>query len=96
MTVTRSEIEHVAHLARLGLDDHELDLMADQLSHILVAMESLRDLDTSAIPPTAQVIPLNNVFREDVARPAWPVDEILKNAPRTHHQYFVVPPIMED
>ena len=70
--------------------------MAEQLNHILEAMEALKALDTSAIPPTAQVIPLQTVMREDAARPSWPVDEILRNAPRTDQQQFFVPPVFED
>lgn len=95
MTLSRSEVEHVAFLARLGLDDDELERMADQLSHVLDAMQSLSRLDTSQIPPTAQVIPLRNVMREDVARPSWPADEVLANAPQQRDQQFVVPAVLE-
>lgn len=69
--------------------------MADQLSHILEAMETLKELDTSAIPPTAQVIPLRSVMREDVARPSWPPEEILRNAPRHQRGQFSVPEVFE-
>jgi aspartyl-tRNA(Asn)/glutamyl-tRNA(Gln) amidotransferase subunit C len=95
MAISRAEVEHVARLARLGLADDELDRMAVELNHILDAMQALRRLDTSAIPPTAQVIPLRNVMRDDQPRPAWPVDEILRNAPEARHHQFVVPPVLE-
>ena len=95
MTITRADVQHVARLARLGLDEQEMDRLAAELDHILDAMQALRELDTSAIPPTAQVIPLRNVMREDVARPSWPVDEILKNAPATRDGQFLVPPVLE-
>jgi len=52
-------------------------------------------LDTSAIPPTAQVIPLRNVMRDDVSRRSWPVDEILANAPATLDGQFLVPPVLD-
>ena len=93
--MTRAEVQHVARLARLGLTDEEMDRLASELDHILDAMQALRQLDTSAIPPTAQVIPLRNVMREDVPRPAWPVEEILQNAPATRDQQFLVPPVLE-
>jgi aspartyl-tRNA(Asn)/glutamyl-tRNA(Gln) amidotransferase subunit C len=96
MPISREDVRHVARLARLGLDEGELDRMADQLNHILEAMEVLKRLDTSAIPPTAQVIPLRNVMRDDVPRPCWPVAEILRNAPRVRDQQFFVPPVLED
>jgi aspartyl-tRNA(Asn)/glutamyl-tRNA(Gln) amidotransferase subunit C len=95
MAITRADVQHVARLARLGLDDQQLDRMAAELSHILDAMQALAQLDTSAIPPTAQVIPLNNVMRDDVSRPAWPVDEVLLNAPDTRDQQFLVPPVLD-
>lgn len=96
MAISRAEVRHVAHLARLGLDDQELDRMAEQLSHILDAMEALRALDTSAIPPTAQVIPLTNVLREDVPRPCPPVEAVLANAPRVRDGQFLVPRVLEE
>jgi aspartyl-tRNA(Asn)/glutamyl-tRNA(Gln) amidotransferase subunit C len=58
-------------------------------------MQALRQLDTSAIPPTAQVIPLQNVMRQDVPRPSWPVEDILRNAPAQRDQQFLVPPVLE-
>jgi aspartyl-tRNA(Asn)/glutamyl-tRNA(Gln) amidotransferase subunit C len=95
MAISRRDVEHVARLARLGLDDQELERMAAELSHILDAMQALRALDTSAIPPTAQVIPLRNVMRDDVPRDSWPVEEILRNAPASRDQQFLVPPVLD-
>lgn len=96
MPITRADVQHVAYLARLGLDEEEMDRMADQINHILDAMEALRNLDTSAIPPTAQVIPLDTVMRDDEPRPSWPVDEVLRNAPSVRDGQFVVPTVLEE
>jgi aspartyl-tRNA(Asn)/glutamyl-tRNA(Gln) amidotransferase subunit C len=95
MPITRADVQHVARLARLGLDDDEIDRLAAELDHILDAMQALSQLDTSAIPPTAQVIPLRNVMRDDAARPSWSVEDVLSNAPATRDQEFVVPPVLE-
>lgn len=95
MTISRQDVQHVARLARLGLEDAEIDRLASELDHILDAMQALAQLDTSAIPPTAQVIPLRNVMRDDVARPSWPVEDILRNAPATRDGYFLVPPVLD-
>jgi len=95
MTISRTDVQHVARLARLGLSANELDQLASELDHILDAMQALRALDTSAIPPTAQVIPLRNVMREDAARASWPVEDILLNAPTARGQQFLVPPVLE-
>ena len=95
MAISRADVQHVARLARLGLEEDELDRLAAELNHILEAMEALRRLDTSAIPPTAQVIPLKNVMRDDVPRPSSPTDDILRNAPQTLGQQFLVPAVLE-
>ena len=96
MAITRADVQHVAYLARLGLDEDELDRMAEQLNQILGAMEALKGLDTSAIPPTAQVIPLQSVMRDDEPRPSWPREEILANAPRVRDGQFVVPVVLDE
>ncbi|MDQ6675504.1 MAG: Asp-tRNA(Asn)/Glu-tRNA(Gln) amidotransferase subunit GatC [Chloroflexota bacterium] len=95
MTISRTDVQHVARLARLGLSEDEIAQLASELDHILDAMQALRALDTSAIPPTAQVIPLRNVMREDAARPSSPVEEILLNAPASREQQFLVPPVLD-
>ena len=95
MAISREQVEHVAHLARLGLSDDETNRLQQQLSQILGHMQMIDRLDTSAIPPTAQVIPLSSVMREDEPRPSRPVEEILKNAPRREGPFFKVPPVLE-
>jgi aspartyl-tRNA(Asn)/glutamyl-tRNA(Gln) amidotransferase subunit C len=95
MAISREQVEHVAHLARLGLSEEETARLQQQLSQILGHMQMIDQLDTSAIPPTAQVIPLSSVMREDLARPSRPVDEILENAPRREGDFFKVPPVLE-
>ncbi len=95
MAISREQVEHVAHLARLGLSAEETDRLQQQLSQILGHMQMIDTLDTSAIPPTAQVIPLHSVMRDDVARPSQATDEILQNAPRREGAFFKVPPVLE-
>ena len=69
-TLSRSDVEHVAHLARLGLTDEELTLLEGQLNHILDQYAILAELPTDDIPPTAQTIELENILRDDVVRPS--------------------------
>ena len=92
--LTRSDVEHVAFLARLALTPGELDRLEGQLNHILDQYEKLSELDTSAIAPTAQTIELENILRDDVAAPSLPVDAVLRNAPATEGDFVVVPPIL--
>jgi aspartyl-tRNA(Asn)/glutamyl-tRNA(Gln) amidotransferase subunit C len=93
-TLTRADVEHVAHLARLGLADDELERLEGELNHILDQYAILSRLDTDAIPPTAQVIELENILRDDVARPSLAVDQALANAPARRGDLVVVPAII--
>ena len=93
-TLSRADVEHVAHLARLGLAEDELARLEVQLNHILEQYAVLARLDTDAIPPTAQTIELENILREDVARPSLSHSEALANAPRRDGSYVVVPAIL--
>jgi aspartyl-tRNA(Asn)/glutamyl-tRNA(Gln) amidotransferase subunit C len=92
--LSRSDVEHVAHLARLGLSDDELALLEGQLNHILDQYAILARLDTDEIPPTAQTIELENILRDDVARESLPVEAVLANAAEHDGEFIVVPPIL--
>ena len=94
--LSRSDVEHVAHLARLGLSDAELSVLEGQLNHILDQYAKLAELDTDAIEPTAQTIELENILRDDVVRPSLPVEDVLRNAARAAGGYVVSPPILSD
>jgi aspartyl-tRNA(Asn)/glutamyl-tRNA(Gln) amidotransferase subunit C len=92
--LSRADVAHVAHLARLGLAEDELARLQVQLNHILEQYAVLARLDTDAIPPTAQAIELVSILREDVARSSLSQAEALANAPARDGSSFVVPPIL--
>lgn len=94
--ISREDVEHVAHLARLHLTDDEIDRMQAQLSNILEAIETLRDVDTSHVGPTASVIQLENVMRADEARPGLGRDAALANAPLRDDPFLRVPTVLEE
>jgi aspartyl-tRNA(Asn)/glutamyl-tRNA(Gln) amidotransferase subunit C len=94
--ISRDDVLHVAHLARLHLTDDEVDRMQEQLSNILEAIETLRDVDTSQVGPTASVIQLENVMREDVARPGLTREAALANAPLRDDPFLRVPTVLEE
>ena len=94
-TLSRADVEHVAYLARLGLTGDELALLEGQLNHILDQYQVLAQLDTDAIPPTAQTIELENILRDDAARPSLGHEEALAGAPEREGDYFRVPVIVE-
>jgi aspartyl-tRNA(Asn)/glutamyl-tRNA(Gln) amidotransferase subunit C len=92
--LSRSDVEHVAHLARLGMSSGELDRLEGQLNQIVERYLKLAELDTDAIPPTAQTIELENILRDDVATPSLPVEAVLGNAPAREGEFVIVPPIL--
>jgi aspartyl-tRNA(Asn)/glutamyl-tRNA(Gln) amidotransferase subunit C len=92
--LSRADVEHVAFLARLGLTEEELARLEGQLNHILDQYAKLAELDTDAIPPTAQTIELENILREDLVTPSLPVEAVLANAPERDGDFFVVPAIL--
>jgi aspartyl-tRNA(Asn)/glutamyl-tRNA(Gln) amidotransferase subunit C len=94
--ISRSDVEHVAALARLGLSDEEIDRMQEQLNRILEAIGQLQSVDTSSVRPTAQVIELENVMRDDVARPPLARDAVLANAPLREGPMLRVPVVLEE
>ncbi|MEW6225617.1 MAG: Asp-tRNA(Asn)/Glu-tRNA(Gln) amidotransferase subunit GatC [Chloroflexota bacterium] len=93
-SLTSADVEHVAYLARLGLTEAELARLEGQLNHILDQYAKLAELDTDAIPPTAQTIELENILREDVVTPSLPAEAVLANAPERDGDFFVVPAIL--
>ena len=94
--ISRADVEHVAALARLGLTDGEIDVMQGQLSRILEAIGQLQSVDTSSVGPTAQVIALENVMREDEPRPPLDREAALANAPLREGPHLRVPVVLEE
>jgi aspartyl-tRNA(Asn)/glutamyl-tRNA(Gln) amidotransferase subunit C len=95
LKIDRETVEHIAELAKLKLTEDEINLYAEQLSAILDYAESLQEIDTSAIPPTASVLPLRNVLRPDVAQPSLPRDEALANTADQADGQFRVDAILD-
>ena len=95
MRLSCEEVEHIAELAKLGLTEEEKERFSQQLSAILEYAQMLQELDTEAIPPTAQVITLQNVMRPDEVRPSFPREDILANAPAAEKGCFKVHAVLE-
>jgi aspartyl-tRNA(Asn)/glutamyl-tRNA(Gln) amidotransferase subunit C len=95
MSLDIKQTERIATLARLNLTEEEKTLFGSQLSSILVHIEKLSALDTSAVEPTSHAIELTNVFREDVVKPSLTVEQALSNAPDADAPFFRVPKILD-
>ena len=95
MRLSREQVKYVAHLARLGISEDEIEQFAEQLSAILEHFATIQQIDTEAIPPTALVVALQDVMRDDVVTPSYPRDVILANAPRQEDGYIRVKAVLE-
>ena len=95
MKLTLAQVEHIAELARLSLSDDEKTLYQEQLSAVLEYAERLQTLDTSAIPPTATVLPLRSVTRADQPRDSMSREDVLANAPQVEADSFRVQAVMD-
>ncbi len=95
MSISREEVLHVAHLARLEFSEEEVELFTTQLADILNYVAKLNELDTSKIEPTYHALQLSNVFREDEVKPSYTVEEVLSNAPEKENGFFVVPKVIK-
>ena len=95
MKLTREEVLHITRLARLGLNEEEVNRFGEQLSNILDNFKILQQVDTAGIPPTAQPNTLQNVLKEDKAKPSLPQSDVLANAPRRDGDFFRVNAVLE-
>ena len=92
--LSRDDVAHVAHLARLDLTADELERFTEQLAAVLDHADDVAALDLESVPPTAHPLPLANVFRDDEPRPGLDRDEVLAQAPAAESGRFRVPPIL--
>ena len=95
-SISRDEVAHLADLARIDLDDAELDHLAPQLAVILESVASIRGVAGDDVPPTSHPLPLTNVFRDDVLQQCLTPEQALAGAPETEEQRFKVPRILGD
>jgi aspartyl-tRNA(Asn)/glutamyl-tRNA(Gln) amidotransferase subunit C len=93
--LTRADVQKVAALARLELNDDQLDRMTADLGGILDHIATLSELRTDHIGPTSQVLDLQNVLRDDEVRPSLPMEAVLANAPDREDSCFRVRAVLE-
>jgi aspartyl-tRNA(Asn)/glutamyl-tRNA(Gln) amidotransferase subunit C len=93
--ITKEQVLHVAHLARLAITDEEAEKMAKELDAIIGYAELLNELDTDNVEPTTHVLDLKNVMREDEPRKWIDREDALKNAPDEKNGQFRVPSILD-
>ncbi|MBS4220584.1 Asp-tRNA(Asn)/Glu-tRNA(Gln) amidotransferase subunit GatC [Bacillus sp. FJAT-49711] len=93
--ISKDQVLHVAHLARLDINDEEAENFTEQLDRIIEMAEKLDELTTGNIKPTSHVFAQENVMREDVAVKGLPIEDVLRNVPQHEDGQIKVPNILD-
>ena len=95
MKITEELVDYISELSRLKLPEEEKEKMTGELEQILAYMDVLSALDTGGAEPMSHVFPVKNVLREDEVIPSFDRSELLKNAPASDGEAFLVPRTVE-
>jgi len=94
MKISKDEVIHVANLARLDMDEANIEKFVGQIQMILEYVDTLNQVDTKGVPPTSHAISLTNAFREDEEREVFDRESALANAPEQEDGNFIVPKVV--
>jgi aspartyl-tRNA(Asn)/glutamyl-tRNA(Gln) amidotransferase subunit C len=95
MSVDVKTVRNIAHLARIAVNDDEIEHLKGELNTILAFVEQLREVDVTGVEPMTSVTPMTMKKRTDVVTDGGDPEAILKNAPAREGDYFVVPKVVE-
>jgi aspartyl-tRNA(Asn)/glutamyl-tRNA(Gln) amidotransferase subunit C len=95
MSVDADTVRKVARLARIAVEDHEVEPLANELSGILDWVEQLQEVDVEGVEPMTSAVPMRLKRREDVITDGDRRDDILANAPNAREGFFAVPKVVE-
>lgn len=95
MKISKDEVEKIAHLARLKIQDSQKDKMAEQLSNILQYIDKLKDVDVEGVALFSEAAFMNNVLRSDEVMPSPGPDVTLANAPQRDEDFYTVPRVVK-
>lgn len=93
--ITPEDVDYIAGLAQLEIDDETRQRLVVELNDILSYMDKLNELDTTGVEPMMHAIPMTNVYRDDVVGPSLDREKALMNAPKSDGEYFLVPRILD-
>lgn len=95
MSVDQATVRRIAHLARIAVEDDEVERLGQELNAILAFVEELSSVDVEGVEPLTSVLPMQMKKRQDVVTDGGVAEDILANAPEREDHYFVVPKVVE-
>ncbi|MBU1727613.1 MAG: Asp-tRNA(Asn)/Glu-tRNA(Gln) amidotransferase subunit GatC [Candidatus Omnitrophica bacterium] len=95
MSISKETVDYVANLARIQLNEQELERLSRQLQGILDFIDKLREIDISDIAPTSHILEIKNILRDDTPGESLPAEKALANAPSKNGRFFTVPKVIE-
>lgn len=96
MKISNKDVKEVADLARLEIEEEQLDKFTNQFENILKFISKLDELNTDDVDPTSHMLDMPTPLREDKVEEWLSQDEALKNAPQREDKFFGVPKVIED
>ena len=96
MALTREDVQHIAALCRICMTDEDLDVMPEQLSHVLEMFQTLQEMDTDNVPPTGHSVSVGTVMRADESSDSFSSENVLANAPQRDGDLFRVKVVLEE
>ena len=95
MSIDNDTVRRVAHLARIGVAEGEVENLRGELNAILAFVEQLAEVEVEGIEPMTSVTPMNLKMRKDQVTDGGVPDAIIANAPAHEHHFFLVPKVVE-
>jgi aspartyl-tRNA(Asn)/glutamyl-tRNA(Gln) amidotransferase subunit C len=95
MSVDHETVRRIAHLARIGVDEAEIERLSGEVNAILAFVEELATVDVAGVEPMTSVMPMRLRMRKDEVTDHAGADAIVANAPVTEDHFFVVPRVVE-
>ena len=95
MSIDAATVRRIAHLARIAVEDGEVEHLRGEINAILAFVEQLSEVNVDGVEPMTSVMPMVMKKRHDVVSDGDDVDAVLHNAPATDHKYFLVPKVVE-
>ena len=95
MSIDKDTVKHISKLARISLDEKNVDSLSKDLTSIMKFIENLNKLNTDKTAPLTSIINASLKSRKDEVKDGKIRDQILKNSPETNNEFFVVPKVIE-